>query len=370
MPALDAQLDLLELTDHGLHCPAGGFYIDPWKPVDHAIITHAHADHARPGSQRYVCADPGRAVLAQRVQKDAAIDTLAFGQQQPFGDVTVSLHPAGHLLGSAQVRIERNHGQRRHVTVFTGDYKTDADASCAAFELVPCDTFITESTFGLPIYRWPHPDVVFGEMNQWWKHNQSNNRNSLVIAYALGKAQRVLAGVDRSIGPILVHGSVAKFVDVYRDAGIDLPEVIHATRDTIKQHKGRALVVAPGSVIGSPWMRRLNPVSAAMASGWMRVRGRRRNHSLDRGFVLSDHVDWPALMRTIEQTGATRVGVTHGYTEPVVRVLRGRGLEAFELKTRYTGESADAREDDDATPNPREELDTHLLTTPHEGGDA
>lgn len=344
VPALDPIIDLLELTGRGLHCPAGGFYIDPWKPVEHAVITHAHADHARPGSRRYVCAGSGKAVLAQRVQKDAVIDTRAFGEPRRFGDVTISLHPAGHLLGSAQIRIER----RGHVTVFSGDYKTDADASCEAFELVPCDTFITESTFGLPIYRWPPPEVVFEEMNTWWRHNQRQGRNSLVIAYALGKAQRVLAGVDRSIGPILVHGSITKFVEVYREAGIDLPEVIHANKDTIKAHKGEALVVAPGSVIGSPWARRLNPVSAAMASGWMRVRGRRRSHSLDRGFVLSDHVDWPALMQTIKQTGATRVGVTHGYTEPVVRLLREQGIAAFSLETRYTGESADAQGDGDA----------------------
>jgi len=344
VPSLDPQIDLLEMTDRGLHCSAGGFFIDPWKPVDVAVITHAHADHARPGSKRYICSTSGKAVLAQRVQKDAAINTLDFGQRQAFGDVTVSLHPAGHLLGSAQVRIEYND----HVTVFTGDYKTDADTSCEAFELVPCDTFITESTFGLPIYRWDEPAVVFDEMNQWWRGNQTAGRNSLVIAYALGKAQRVLAGVDSSIGPILVHGSVAKFVDVYRAAGIDLPEVTHATAETMKAHKGKALVVAPGSVIGSPWMRRLNPVSAAMASGWMRVRGRRRHHSLDRGFVLSDHVDWPSLLRTIEQTGARRVGVTHGYTEPVVRVLCEQGLEAFALDTRYTGESADARSEDES----------------------
>jgi len=344
VPQLDPAIDLLVLTDHGLYCPAGGFYIDPWKPVDQAVITHAHADHARPGSRRYVCAESGKAVLAQRVQKDAVIDTLAFGEPRQLGDVLISLHPAGHLLGSAQIRIEH----RGHVTVFTGDYKTDADASCEAFELVPCDTFITESTFGLPIYRWPPPEVVFEEINTWWRHNQRQGRNALIIAYALGKAQRVLAGVDRSIGPILVHGSVTKFVEVYRDAGIDLPEVIHATKETIRQHKGRALIVAPGSVIGSPWARRLNPVSAAMASGWMRVRGRRRNHALDRGFVLSDHADWPALMDTIQQTGAARVGVTHGYTEPVVRLLRDRGVAAFALATRYTGESIDGPDDDGA----------------------
>ncbi len=329
---------VIEVTKRGLFCPRGNFYIDPWHPVDFAVVTHAHADHARWGCQRYLCADSGRGVLQERMGKEAQIDTLPFGERVNIGDVSVSLHPAGHLLGSAQIRLECE----GEVWVVTGDYKTDQDPSCEAFELVPCDTFITESTFALPVYRWPAPATVFREMNQWWRLNQAQNLTSIVFAYALGKAQRVLCGLDESIGPIGVHGAVEKLNPHYRAAGRPLPSTLRAGAETRDVLRGQGLIVAPGSAQNTPWIRRFAPYSLAFASGWMQIRGNRRRRALDRGFILSDHADWQGLLATIRATGATRVGVTHGYTDVLVRWLREEeGLDAFVVPTRYTGEAAE-----------------------------
>ena len=325
-------------TDKGLYCPAGDFYIDPWRPVERAVITHAHADHARPGSKRYLCATPGKAVLAHRMQQGAAIDTLDYGERRTLGDTTVSLHPAGHLLGSAQVRLEIN----GHVTVVTGDYKTDPDPMCEGFEVVPCHEFITECTFGLPIYRWQDTSMVFEQINQWWRQSAEQGRNAVVFVYALGKAQRVLAGLDASIGPILLHGAVDGMTRVYRDSGVNMPPTEYASPEACKRHKGRALVLAPPSANGSPWMKKLRPCSTAMASGWMAVRGKRRFRAADRGFVLSDHADWPGLIHTIRATGATRVGCAHGSTDALARYLAEQGLDSYELATRFTADDDDA----------------------------
>jgi putative mRNA 3-end processing factor len=266
------------------------------------------------------------------------VDTLPWNTPIDINGVRVSLHPAGHILGSAQVRLEH----QRAVTVVSGDYKTDPDPTCDAFEPVVCDTFITESTFGLPIYRWPAQREVFDEINAWWRECQASGRTAVLFTYALGKAQRLLAGVDPSIGPILVHGALSKFDAPYRAAGVRLPEVEHADADSAKQHKGRALVLAPPSANDARWLRKFGPVSLAMASGWMRVRGVRRRRALDRGFVLSDHADWPGLLGAIKATGARSVGVTHGSAAPLARHLESLGLHAFVVPTRYEGDSEDA----------------------------
>ncbi|MEO0474560.1 MAG: ligase-associated DNA damage response exonuclease [Planctomycetota bacterium] len=328
----------LELTKKGLYCPAGEFYIDPWRPVDRAVITHAHADHARPGSKRYLCASRGKAVLAHRMQKDAAIDTLDYGKPQTIGDATVTLHPAGHLLGSAQICVEVE-GYR---TVVTGDYKVESDPTCDVFEPVQCDELITESTFALPIYRWGPSEKVIDDINKWWKHNAEQGLNSGVFVYALGKAQRLLAGLDPSIGPILLHGAVNGMTDVYRGSGIELPPSEYASIEACKQHKGSAMVLAPPSANGSVWMKKLRPCSTAMASGWMAVRGRRRFRAVDRGFVLSDHADWPGLLDTIKATGATRVGCAHGYTDELARYLQTQGLDSYTLETRFESNDDEA----------------------------
>ena len=210
---------LLENTSRGLYCPAGDFYIDPWQPVPRAVITHAHSDHARFGSARYLTTPEGVSLLRERVGQDAAIDSSPYGQTLDMNGVRVSLHPAGHILGSAQVCME-HHGQ---VAVVSGDYKVESDSTCAPFEPVRCHLFVTESTFGLPIYRWRPTDEIFADMNQWWRDNQQRRRTSVIFAYSLGKAQRVLSGLDSSIGPILVHGAVARFLPHYRAAGVQLP---------------------------------------------------------------------------------------------------------------------------------------------------
>ena len=326
---------LLVPDDRGLYCAAGGFHIDPWKPVERAVITHAHSDHARAGSGTYLTSASGAAVLRARIGDAAPIEGVGFGETHRIGDVTVSLHPAGHLLGSAQVRVEH----AGEVWVASGDYKVERDRTCETFEPVRCDTFITESTFGLPIYRWRPQDEVFDEINRWWAGNAAEGITSVVFAYSLGKAQRVLAGVDASIGPILAHGAMTTLNEVYRAAGVVLPETRAGTAPEAKSAGGRALVIAPPSAAGTAWMRKFAPASTAFVSGWMTVRGTRRRRSVDRGFVLSDHADWDGLLSAIAATGASRIGVTHGSTQAMARYLRESGRDAFELETRYTGET-------------------------------
>ena len=334
---------LVEPTEQGLYCAQGDFYIDPWRPVDRAVVTHAHSDHATPGCKRYLCSDIGQEVLRPRVHQGANIEGAAYGESVTINGVHVSLHPAGHLLGSAQVRVE--HAGR--VEVVTGDYKTQADLTCQPFEPVRCHRLITECTFGLPIYRWRPEHELADEINGWWRDNIAAGRTSVIFAYALGKAQRVLSLVDRGLvaqtgGLVVVHGSVRRFVEVYRDAGVDLPEVQTSNDDTRKLIKGQGLVVAPPSVLGTPWLKRFAPASLAFASGWMMVRGNRRRRGVDRGFVVSDHVDWPGLLATVEACGCASVGATHGYTAATARYLREQGYDADEVATRYVGESDEA----------------------------
>jgi putative mRNA 3-end processing factor len=328
---------LLQVTERGLYCAAGDFYVDPWQPVTRAVITHAHADHARPGSQRYLTTPSGATLLRLRVGTVARIVAQPYGEPLNLNGVRISLHPAGHLLGSAQVRVEH----QGEIWVVSGDYKIQHDATCEPFELVPCHTFITESTFGLPIYRWRPQAQIFAEINQWWRQNQEQGRTSILFAYALGKAQRLLAGVDATIGPILVHGATLRFVDAYRQARIVQPETLYAGNDAARQHRGQALVIAPPSAAGSAgWLRKFGPASLAFASGWMQIRGARRRRAVDRGFVLSDHADWEGLLTTIQATGAEHIGVTHGYTSTLVRYLQEQGADAFIMPTHYEGDAA------------------------------
>jgi putative mRNA 3-end processing factor len=327
---------LLEMTPRGLHCPRGDFYIDPWTPVDRAVITHAHGDHARWGSRAYLAAREGERVLRTRLGPEARIRTVGFGEPVEVNGVRISLHPAGHILGSAQVRVE--HGGE--VWVVSGDYKSEPDPTCTPFEAVRCHSFVTESTFGLPVYRWRPQAEVFEGIAAWWRGNREAGRASVLYGYALGKAQRLLAGlVGREEGPILTHGAVERLNADYRDSGITLPETTYAGAATGRADAAGALIVAPPSVAGGTWLRRFGSFSDAFASGWMRVRGARRRRGVDRGFVLSDHVDWPALLGAVEATGAERVWVTHGYREPLVRLLRQRGLEAEAVASRWEGES-------------------------------
>ncbi|HEY3780987.1 MAG TPA: ligase-associated DNA damage response exonuclease [Fimbriimonadaceae bacterium] len=349
-------MDLLRLTPAGLYCEAGEFYIDPWQPVENALITHAHSDHARWGMGRYLCAAPGLEVLRTRMGDEARIDTLEYGETITRNGVKLSLHPAGHILGSSQVRVEDG-GQ---VWVVSGDYKVEPDPTCRAFELVKCNVFITESTFGLPIYRWPAEGEIFGQINAWWKANQVAGRTSMIFSYTLGKAQRVLAGVDPENGPIFAHGAVRRINEGYRWAGVKLPEI----GSPIAQPKGydwsRALIVAPPSANGTPWMRRFGDVSTGFASGWMQIRGARRRRAIDRGFVLSDHADWPGLLSTVKETGAERVLVTHGYSNILARYLAEQGLQTGVVPTRFVGEGVEADDAELETPVEKEQHEADL----------
>lgn len=332
--------DLLTLTDRGLYCPAGDFHIDPWKPVDRAVVTHAHSDHLRWGMGRYLVAEDGLGVSRRRLAEDARVDAIPYREAIDLNGVRVSLHPAGHILGSAQVRIEHQ-GQ---VAVVSGDYKTEPDATCAPFEPLKCHLFVTESTFGLPIYRWPKQEDVAQQIHDWWRGNQAAGKCSMLFGYALGKCQRALALLDPSVGPIFLHGAVQGLTEEYRRAGVSLPP----TRQVAEMGKGfewsQAIVLAPPSADGTPWMRRFGDHSTAFMSGWMTIRGTRRRRAMDRGFVMSDHVDWPSLMDTIAATGAERVWVTHGYASTVVRYLEDQGLDARVLETRFEGEGSESED--------------------------
>jgi putative mRNA 3-end processing factor len=330
-------MPLLTLTDRGFYCDSGDFYIDPWEPVDRAVVTHAHGDHAAWGSRAYLTAEPGVGVLRARMDPGASIRGLPYGEVISINGIKVSLHPAGHILGSAQIRLE----YRDEIWVLSGDYKTDPDPTCTPFEPVRCHTFITESTFGLPIYRWPPQSEVFKEINHWWQTNASVGKVSMLYGYTLGKAQRLIAGLDPSIGPILTHGAVERMTAAYRAAGVALPPTRYAGTSDRRVEAARAIVVAPPHASGSSWTRRFGHQSTAFASGWMLVRGARRRRALDRGFPLSDHVDWPNLLATIEASGAAEVWVTHGFTAPVVRWLGEHGVEARAVQTRFEGERDD-----------------------------
>ncbi|MFN3414684.1 MAG: ligase-associated DNA damage response exonuclease [Caldimonas sp.] len=328
-----ARTDLVVARPEGLYCPAGDFHIDPWRPVERAVITHAHADHARSGHRHYLAAAPGAGVLRERLG-EISLQALAYGETVTIGGVTVSLHPAGHVLGSAQVRLEH----RGEVWVVSGDYKLEDDGTCTPFEPVRCHCFITESTFGLPIYRWALQVQVLDEIRRWWTANAAEGRPSLLYAYSFGKAQRLLHGLREGPGPLVVHPAVAAVNRAYVAAGVSLPEALELGPGVTPDTLARALVIAPPAASRSTWERRLGEVRDGYVSGWMRLRGTRRRQGVDRGFVLSDHADWPALQRAIGASGASRVIVTHGYEAVMVRWLQEQGLEAGSFRTEYGDE--------------------------------
>jgi len=335
-PSLDRP-PLVTVTPDGLYCPPGRFHIDPWRPVERALITHAHGDHARWGSAKYLSASPAMSLLRKRLGPEANIAVLPYGERLQVGDTTLSFHPAGHILGSAQIRIEH----RGEVWVVSGDYKRDPDPTCLPFEPVHCDTFITEATFALPIYRWDDLRLIAEDILRWWDGNREAGRASVLYCYALGKAQRILAELaqltDREV---LVHGATHVLVEAYREAGVHMLPTRHVSEVEKGASYAGALVLAPPSAAGSPWMRRFGDHETGFASGWMRVRGNRRRRGYDRGFVLSDHADWPSLLRTVKDTRASRVLATHGYSEVLARYLRENlGVDAAPLETHFQGET-------------------------------
>jgi putative mRNA 3-end processing factor len=311
---------VIEDSAQGLFCAAGGFHVDPREPVERAVITHAHGDHARPGSRVYLCAVECAPLLRRRVGPEATIETLAYGERRRVGEVALSLHPAGHILGSAQIRVEGAQG----AWVVSGDYKRQRDPTCPEFEPQRCDVFISEASYALPIFRWDEPASVAREILSWWEGNQG--KASLLFCYVLGKAQRILAELsvltDR---PVHVHGAIEPYVEMYREAGVRLlpTKLVGEARGLPGE-----LVLAPITARGTPWMKRFRSFESAFASGILRIRGTRRRRGFDRGFVLSDHADWPALLRTIRETGAPRVLATHGHRDALVRFLRESGVDA------------------------------------------
>lgn len=330
--------DLLSIKKAGLYCEAGDFYIDPWGSVEKAVITHAHADHARSGSQHYLAHEQSAPILHHRLGSELKIEGLAYGQTVTIRGVKVSLHPAGHVLGSAQVRVE----YEGKVWVVSGDYKLDVDGVSTPFEPVKCDVFISECTFGLPVFRWAEPATVHQAINTWWAQNAKLGVATLLVGYSLGKMQRLVKYLDTSIGPVVAHGSISRLNEVVRGMGIELPEIPTYQAELHASWLPRAMVLLPPSALDSPWQLRMQPQSVGYVSGWMQMRGVKRRRALDQGFVLSDHADWEDLQIAIKATGAQRVIMTHGYTDIFSRWLQERGYESAVFETLFSDESTES----------------------------
>ncbi len=321
---------LISFTDKGLYCEAGDFFIDPWKPVQHAVITHAHSDHARWGSQQYLCHRLTAPILTLRLG-NVQVQAIEWNEPVYRNGVRISLHPAGHIIGSSQIRIE----YKGEVWVVSGDYKTEPDGISGSFEPVPCHCFITESTFGLPIYQWQPQETIFGQIGEWIAHNQAEQTSSILSAYSLGKAQRLLQAVTPVTDRIYLHPSTWHTHEAFRNQGIPLPEVKPLLGTTTAQElKGAVVIVPPGAMEGN-WMKKIQPHATAVCSGWMQVRGNFRRNNVDAGFPLSDHADWPGLLDAIRATGAEKVFVTHGFQAALSRYLNEQGIPAAEVKTAY-----------------------------------
>lgn len=332
-------MSLIEFKEEGLYCPQGNFYVDPWKPVQNAIITHAHADHSRWGMKNYLAHHKSLPVMKHRLG-EINVEGMKYGEVRMINGVNVSLFPAGHIPGSAQVRVE----YRGEIWVLSGDYKLIDDGVSTPFEPVKCHSFVTESTFGLPVYKWKPQTEVFDEMNTWWLKNREDGLASVILGYSLGKAQRILCSVDTTIGPIMLHGAIHNSNLALKEAGVTLPETELITKDTPKEKYRGSLIIAPPSAFGSPWMRKLKPYKVGTASGWMSLRGARRRRNVDRGFVLSDHADWDELNQAVESSEAEKVYVTHGYTTIFSNWLKSQGLDAEPVTTEYEGELAEIGE--------------------------
>ncbi len=329
-------MNALTFTPSGIYCPAGDFHIDPWRPVPRALITHGHADHARSGMGAYLATDLAAPVMRHRLG-DISLQTVTYGEVRQIGGAAVSFHPAGHVPGSAQIRVE----VAGEVWVASGDYKVVDDGLSTPFEPVKCHHFITESTFGLPVFRWQDQRDIAAQINEWWASCANAGKTAFLGCYALGKAQRLLTLLNLEIGPVLTHTAIENTNAILRAQGIALPETIRAGPElTPKDHPG-ALVLAPPSALDSTWARRFGPNETAFASGWMALRGIRRRRSGDRGFVISDHADWTGLLDAIEVTGAENIYVTHGYTDIFARYLTESGWNAQVVPTEFGGDEAE-----------------------------
>jgi putative mRNA 3-end processing factor len=320
---------LLEFNKKGVYCAKADVYIDAWRPVKKVIITHGHADHSKFGHQKYITHHLNIPIIKHRLG-DINVTGVEWGETFSINHVKFSLHPAGHIIGSSQVRVEH----KGEVWVFSGDYKTEDDGISGAFEPVKCHSFITECTFGLPVFKWQPQQEVFDEMNNWWKDNQDNNMTSVVMVYSLGKAQRVLKYLNADIGTIYTHGAIENMTDVLRK-NYNFPETVKITRETKKNDLKGNIVIAPPSAHGTTWMRKMVPYVTSSASGWMSTRGARRRRAIDKGFVLSDHADWDGLLSAIKATNCEKVICTHGYTDIFSKYLKTIGYDARTEQTQY-----------------------------------
>ena len=332
-------MDLLQTTTKGIYCAAAKIFIDPWMPVDYALITHGHSDHSRWGHKKYLCTDLAAPAIRYRLG-DINLETVKYNETKTINGVKFSFHPAGHIPGSAQIRVE----YKGEVWVASGDYKLENDGLSTPFEPVRCHSFITESTFGLPVFKWRPQEEIFAEINDWWRSNAAAGKTSFLTSYSLGKSQRVLRGLDTSIGKIYTHAAIENMNEVIRGQGIELPPTTRIVRETDKKVFPGNLVLATPSAINTPWMRKMKPLSIGIASGWMTIRGARRRRAVDRGFVLSDHADWNDLNTAIKETDATRVVVTHGYTTIFTNWLLEQGYQAESVQTDY-GEEEEEKEE-------------------------
>lgn len=327
---------LLVFNERGIYCPQADIYIDAWKPVHRCIITHGHSDHAKFGHKYYLTHHFNVPIIRHRLG-NISVKGIEWGDVFTVKGVKFSLHPAGHVIGSSQVRVE----YKGEVWVFTGDYKLQDDGVCMPWEPVKCHALITECTFGLPAFNWRPQKEVMQDINSWWANNKTEEKTSVIFAYSLGKAQRILKHLNVDQGKIYTHGAIEKMTEVLRSI-VDFPPTELITRDTKKQDLLGNIVIAPPSAHGSPWIRKMVPFETASASGWMAFRGARRRRAVDRGFVLSDHCDWQALLKAIKSSGAEKVICTHGYTDIFSKYLRSIGLDARTEKTQFEGELLEA----------------------------
>lgn len=337
-----AKSKLIEFHKEGIYCPRADVFIDPWKPQKKAIITHAHADHARWGMQSYLAHEDSAEVLKLRLGQDIQLETLPYGETRSINGVNFSLHPAGHIYGSAQVRV----AYKGEVWVVSGDYKTENDGFCTPFEPVKCHHFVTESTFGMPVYQWQPQKTVFDEINRWWRQNREAGKNTVLFGYSLGKAQRIIDNLDLSIGEVFLHGAIRNTNEALIKNGAPLPSLELADKDIDKSRYKGCMIVAPPSAANSSWMRKFQPYATGVCSGWMMVRGAKRRRAADRGFVLSDHADWNGLNEAVAATGAENIYVTHGYTAVYSRWLNEQGFNAQEVHTLFEGESLDSKKEE------------------------
>lgn len=337
-------MKIIRFTKKGLYCIPGKFYLDPWHPVDYAVISHAHADHARWGMKHYICQHHTKPILQHRISSDINVESLAYGETKYINGVTLSFHPAGHIIGSAQIRIE----YKGFVVVFTGDYKTTPDGITIPYEPVKCHEFITESTFGLPIYKWLPEQQLQAQMHQWIAANKAQQKTSVFIGYSLGKSQRIMQLLD-GVDCIYVHSAIHNTNAAITKAGIKLPDTQPLTAAFDKKAIQGKLVILPPALLGSKMLKRIPNAATAICSGWMQIRGNRRWKAVDAGFPVSDHADWNGLLEAVKASEAEKVYVTHGSQAVFSKYLNSIGIASEEVITEYGTEALQTTEEETAS---------------------